>query len=382
MKGPLEAHRPPPLTDAQVLSIARKVQAVRHAGPSASRRVAPKLLVATLALAVAGLVLVLQWRTPTPITASTGAPLPPVIEGTFAFSDGSTVSLADEARVEVVANQAGKLTLLLRGGRGRFEVNPESHRQWVIEAGLASVEVVGTIFTVTRTDEDVHVAVERGVVLVRSDTFRDRVQRLEAGQQATARAPPPPAPASLPEPLEAPSTLHPAPIAVPLARPEPQRSTTSTPDWRPAARAGEFPAAWGLLGADFERALETDDVGDLELMADVARAVGRPTEAARALRRALEVDPGQPTIAFTLARLEVELGRPADAAMHFAVVAAAQPPSPLRYDALVRRVEVLMATGERGAAQACAKEALHDFPFGAHTATLTQLVNELESPNP
>ncbi len=393
MKGPIEDHLEPPLSDGQLQSIARKVQASRHA-----ERARPSRLQLALAMAVGVPLLVaaalwFSWpRAQEPIATASGAPLPSTLTGAFAFSDGSQLSLEQGTSAEVVANQAGKLTLLLREGRGRFEVNPKSHRQWVVETGIASVEVLGTIFTVERGAEGVRVAVERGVVLVRSEGLPDRLQRVEAGHEVFAPAtvaashPSPPAPTS----LDAPPVAERPVVEEPLAKPAPPPSRPPSPpppapppDWQTPARRGEFDGAWALLAPAFTERVTTADKAELLLMADTARAVGHPAEAASALTRALERDPSDATVAFTLARLELDqLDRPKAAAAHFERVASASPPSPLRYDALVRQAEALDAAGEAAAASSVAKATLAAFPDGAHTQKLEQLLRTLERTQP
>lgn len=402
MKGPIEDQLEPPLRDEQLQRVARKVQAARHADP---RRAARPLLVGAV-LAGLGIVAVLSWSMqPTPIAplaAASGDVLPATLTGVVAFSDGSQLALDDGTRADVVANQAGRLTLVLREGHARFEVNPASHRQWVIETGVASVEVLGTIFTVDRRPEGVRVGVERGVVLVRSERLPDRVQRLEAGMSVFApaliAAVPPRAPeATVDTPAIAPPSTGPearreAVLAQPSVRPpraEPvavatPHPTPATPaEWQPVAKRGEFERAWALLEPSFSERLGHADAAELVLMADTARATGRHAEAALALTRALELSPGDATVAFTLARLELDvLRRPDEAARHFELVATATPASPLRYDAMVRRVEALQAAKELPAALAAARQALVDFPSGAHTERLERLVRALESSAP
>ncbi|MCA3016170.1 MAG: FecR domain-containing protein [Myxococcaceae bacterium] len=400
MKGPIEEHLAPPLSDGQLQSIARKVQAARHA---ADRSRWSNGRLASVVLLVLGVVVAAtSWLSrpgpPAPLVTAAGTPLPSTIVGALAFSDGSSVSLEPGTHAEVVANQASKLTLLMRDGRGRFEVNPQSHRQWVIETGVASVEVLGTIFTVERRADGVRVAVERGVVLVRSQGLPDHLQRVEAGAEVFA-----PAATVGVSPPSAPVPLEPSPVVEPPVEPPAvehrhfpvkavasQRATSESspvdaerPDWREPARRGDFVGAWALLGPRFAERLAAADKPALLLMADTARATARPAEAAAALGRVLERDPDDTVVAFTLGRLELEhLQRPAEAAAHFERVAAASPPSPLRYDALVRRVEALAAAADHSTALAVARDTIALFPAGAHTKKLEALVRALEPSHP
>jgi transmembrane sensor len=385
MKGPVEQHLAPPLSDAQIQSIARTVQAARHARRSLPWRSA---LAAAGAAATLALGLWVAHREPTPLRTADGVPLPSSFQGELAFSDGSQVTLDDGARAEVVANQVDQITLLLRKGRGRFQVNPESHKRWVVQAGLASVEVLGTVFTVERTPQGVAVAVERGVVLVRSDALPDGLQRLEAGNRTlvAAQVPPPPAPPSAPEPSAPVEPIEPQ--ALPSSRspppPPPSPPAALAPDWRRLAEQGDFADAWGVLEPAFAPTVDASvDREELLLMADTARSTGHADEAARALERRLDLAPDDAAAAFTLGRLELERrDRPLEAAERFAQAARGTPASPLRYDALVRRVEALRRAGEQDRAAQAAREVLREFPNGAHTARLEKWLLELEGAHP
>ena len=93
------------------------------------------------------------------------------------LSDGSTINLAPGSRLEVLENTAKTFVSILRTGSARFAVRPGGPRRWTVEAGLATVEVAGTQFTVTRTPGNVEVSVEHGIVLVR--------QRADSRSRAT-----------------------------------------------------------------------------------------------------------------------------------------------------------------------------------------------------
>jgi transmembrane sensor len=399
MKGPIEPHLEAPLRDEQLQRIARKVQAARHGEPR--RGLGPVLVGAALAaVLVAAVGAWLVRSVPAgPLATASGETLPSTLTGAVAFSDGSQLTLDEGTRAEVVANQTGRLTLVLRSGRGRFEVNPASHRQWVVETGVASVEVLGTIFTVDRRATGVHVEVERGVVLVRSEGLPDRVQRLEAGMSVFAPGPtatdaqrvadpvglvPEPSRQEAALPDVAPLPARTSTPRAPKPSPNPEVEAPVTPAaWEVAARHGDFERAWALLAPVFVERLAHADAAELVLVADTARATARHPEAALALTRALELTPADATVAFTLARLELDfLGRPDDAVRHFELVATVTPASPLRYDALVRRVEALQAAKQPSAALTAARAVLVEFPQGVHQERLERLVRALESPSP
>jgi transmembrane sensor len=352
IKGPLEQHLDPVLDDARVQSLARSVHAARHAP---ARPMAPRF-----ALAVSTAVgFSLAWfllRAPEQqaITMRDGSTLPAKIEGQreLKFSDGSWMQASEGTIAEVVANQPAKVTLLLRRGKARFEVNPGSHRQWLVEAGGVTVEVVGTIFTVDRGPKGVDVSVERGTVLVRGDGLPDRLVRLDAGKSVFV------APAVIEAAVVAPSVPE-VQAAMPVA------PVVSKAEPRPLA-----PVA-------MNRAPQT--VEELLGEADVQRAAGRYKEAAQALEKLLEMaplDPNAATAAFTLGRLELEkLQQPAAAAQHFEL---ASQNALLAEDALARRVEALVAADQKEAAREAARDVLHRFPTGAHATALQRWLADPE----
>ncbi len=374
IKGPLDAHLEPVLDDARIQAIARGVQAARHAPP---RTFSPRF---ALAVSVAAGFLITAWLLapgePQPLALSDGTPLATAIQGDAArelkFSDGSSMSLQAQTQAEVVANQPGKLTVLLRQGKARFEVNPKAHRQWLVEAGLATVEVVGTIFTVERDAAGVRVSVERGTVVVRSEQLPDHLVRLEAAHSQYLAAP---------QAAKEPSSEPPAPAPVPerlpdVKKPMETKKPADPSQWRTAAAGGDFATAWAALErAGFETTVKsTSRPDELLALADTARSTGHDPQAAVALQRLLAVapaDPGTATAAFTLGRLELEkLNRPIDAAAHFAQAATSPGVGPLAEDALARRVEALTAAGQGAEARAAALQLLERFPEGAHAARL------------
>lgn len=144
---------------------------------------------AMVVLAFVGFTLVRNSNT-SPLRLSSGQlPAALVAEATprhVALSDGSSIEVSQQSRLEVVSNDNGTFVTALSRGSATFEVNPKAKRRWVIEVGLTSVEVVGTRFTVTRTESEVAVSVQRGLVLVRGATVPGGQQRLGAGQALRA----------------------------------------------------------------------------------------------------------------------------------------------------------------------------------------------------
>jgi len=253
------------------------------------------------------------------------------------LSDGSSIVLDSGSRLEVLENTAKAFVSVLRSGRGAFAVRPGGPRRWSVEAGLATIEVVGTRFSVTRSSDGVEVKVEHGVVLVRSELIRDHVQRLSAGQELSIHAPAAPAPTDLPAQ---------AVVSAPAGPPSP---ATSTPveSTRPALALEQW----------LSRATEQRRRGDV---------VG----AEASLRRALSEHPSDPQTAlaaFTLGKLlSDDAGRPSEAARAFARCLALSPPSALAEDALYRLAEAESKAGDLDAASQRAREYQSRYPQGRH----------------
>src|SRR5262249_9513780 len=105
------------------------------------------------------------------------------------LSDGSKLDLAAESELVTLENRAHDVVLLFERGRASFSVNPQGHRRWSIECGLATVEVVGTRFTIDRSPSRLFVGVAEGVVLVRGEAVPERVRRLTRGETLEVSSP-------------------------------------------------------------------------------------------------------------------------------------------------------------------------------------------------
>ncbi|MCC6872850.1 MAG: FecR domain-containing protein, partial [Sandaracinaceae bacterium] len=292
---PIEELLRPALDEAAVARLHRRLRAARE------RRPARKLVTGSLVLAtmIAAAITVALWDGEPPRENAPGAlasRATTLEAGTslrvraLALDDGSRIELGQSARMEVLANDGERFVTALRAGRGRFDVRPGGPRRWSIETDLASVEVVGTAFTVDRTPSGLRVEVERGVVLVRGERVPGRVQRLTAGGRLEIAEPVATRPA--PAPIE----------AAPAPMPEPPRTQA-----RPAPPS----LAETLARADGER------------------SAGRPEVAARILADALARRPSDPSaslVAFSLGRLELELGQPDNAAAHFGAMITRRSP--------------------------------------------------------
>ncbi len=138
-----------------------------------------------------------------------------------AFGDIELTAAEDTA--VVFDRDPKKPSAMVEHGAAWFEVAPRNGRaRFVVRAGDATVEVIGTRFRVARAGEHVEVEVDRGVVGV---TYHGTVVQLVAhdhwSSDPVAIAPPPPSPPSPPSPPTPPTP--PTPIVV---APKPQRPTT------------------------------------------------------------------------------------------------------------------------------------------------------------
>ncbi len=190
-----------------------------------------------------------------PLTLANGFVLAPVDaahgDRVVTLADASEIRLAKGARVEPLLSSGSRFELLLRRGSAEFSVIPGGPRRWVIEAGVATVEVVGTVFRVTRGPRGVQVSVSRGTVLVRGEGVPDRVRRVTAGQ-----------------------TISVAPAVAPLPK----------VDVGPAAvaEATDSPGdPGGVVALPAATAAALPDATDAELPDPTAAALPDPTAAAR-----------------------------------------------------------------------------------------------------
>jgi transmembrane sensor len=319
---------------------------IAHSAPE--RRLAARAWLGLLAAALA--VLCVTWlfvRRPVlgPLNSADGR-APRVLEASeqplsAPFADGSRVDLSAGGRIEVLRNDERSFVVALRRGSGTFDVKPGGPRRWVIEAGLASVEVVGTRFEVLRTPERVRVSVERGVVVVRGETVPGGMVQLSAGKSLEVYG----------QPLAETNPLAPAsalPAAPSLAPPLPNRRPEPVPS--PAASTG-------------------DAIDALLASADAARRRGDDTTASAALedvlRRAPERDPRRSLAALSLARLTAH-GDPERAASALDEPAMQAMPEGLAEDALARRVQAEGQAGHAARAAALAAEYERRFPAGRH----------------
>jgi ferric-dicitrate binding protein FerR (iron transport regulator) len=258
------------------------------------------------------------------VPAEDGAPSPePAIATPFSpdrrvyFADGSFADLRDaRSRLEARVSNPTAVDVVLEEGGARFEVARRPNRRFRVWVASSYVEVVGTVFTVDRSQKGVRVSVERGAVNVVSGQKKTRVSAGSGSISVAASS------AQLRRQSGAP------------ARSAPQ----------------DEPGAWLLAS-------------------EMARRDGRPEEALELLRRLLERhgdDPRAPYTSFIMGRVLLEeLHRPRDAAAAFARVAMIDVNTPLAQDALAREVESWSRAGNKQRASERAAAYIERYPGGA-----------------
>jgi len=353
LRAPLKDQLEDPAPEQELRGLWGKIQ-TRRARREARREMRLSVRLAAYGLAVA-LVVVLAVRIPTPFATRAPGPLlvdnvlPSALDarkGPVLFSDGSRVDLAPSAKLEVVDNSGRAFVSVLQGGRASFDVQPGGPRRWTIEAGLVSVEVVGTRFSVTREPNGVEVAVEHGIVLVRGERVPDRIQRLIAGRRLRVEA-------------SEPAT----------AKPPDLEPTVPVPATAEAVSAHPAPSASVKVGFDA-----------LLQQADAQRRAGdtRAAEATLDAAVAAAPDRGRAALAaFTLGKLLLDAsGRPADAARAFSRSLALGPPASIAEDVLARLVEAEGRAGHAERARAAARQYAERYPNGPKLYAVTRWLEQ------
>ncbi|MEM9195090.1 MAG: FecR domain-containing protein, partial [Myxococcota bacterium] len=184
MSRPLKELHPVP-HEERVQAVWNRIEASRVSTPSH-----PKawIGVAAVALLGAGLIYLASASGPAPLTLEDGSLLPEhmTFSGptTVPLSDGSRLTFDSEAELDVLLNETSVFELVHRAGEIRYEVH-RAGRRWVVDSGTATVEVIGTEFSIRRTGAQVQISVIEGVVVVRSAELEDGVMRVGQGEVLT-----------------------------------------------------------------------------------------------------------------------------------------------------------------------------------------------------
>ena len=384
LRFPLKNQLQDPVDEAALHRIAHRIDS--HASRSNHRRLLPLVLAGVTAV---GLVIAASsriHRDAGPLALADGREFAAVDADSstkdIRLSDGSSIRLSHGAHVDPLESSGTTFSAVVTQGRADFDVRPGGPRHWVVECGLATIEVVGTAFACDREPGRLRVEVRHGVVRVRGERVPNRVRRLSAGEslEVVEETPHPAAVASIS--LAASDSVGTVGSAGPLP-PDTQaglgnREDGNTKDhvaaaraWRELARHGHNDEAYATLGAEGLRSESRKlGVNDLLALADVARLSGHPAEAVMPLQRILSEFAGNaqaPLAAFALGRLELDsLGHARAAVSAFRKALSLGTPRGLREDVLARLVEAYSRSGDTAGAQRAAEAYLDEFPNGRH----------------
>lgn len=270
----------------------------------------------------------------------------------FDFEDGSRISLHTNSQIDVLAMTGDQVLLRLIHGSATFQVKKGGLRKWRIEAGVASVEVVGTRFSVTRKAEDVQIVVNEGRVLVRSAQLVDGVARLDAGETIAVTHD---SRAKMETSRQADPSAEPSAVA-PLALPNP--STTQEP-------------------APRQRAAET--IENLLSKADQARLTGDLPSALVALEgivRRFPNDARAPLSSFQLGRIHQKQNNLTQAERAYKWTIEHSSSATLKEDCYVRLIETQLARNPE-TAKTTAQVYLNEFPLGRHVRSVQAMLERV-----
>jgi hypothetical protein len=313
------------------------------------------------------------------------------------FSDGSAFDVEPAARLRVDASSANGARLTLVDGRTTAHVVHRAKSSWSVMAGPFEVQVVGTRFGARWDAKSQRLSVElyEGCVQVVGGAFTAPIavragQRLEAGPGNW-----------LLTSLEGPASTSRGAVALPaatapLASPEPSGADPAANAPPVPSPSGRSPALdWAtLLGrADFdgivrqandmgiERCLSSCAPGDLRMLADSARYLGRYELAERsllALRRRSPADGA--SAAFLLARLE-ESRDPHKALAWYEKSLDEAPTGAYASETLAGQMRLLLRQGGPAAAASAAEQYLERFPGGIHAVKAREILSRTRAPS-
>jgi FecR protein len=276
--------------------------------------------------------------------------------------DGSRMVVLSGDPVRLIHVSKDNMSLEVTRGRVRFEVTKRPTRSFEVRAGDVRVHVVGTVFEVSRDNDNVKVEVFEGRVRVLRLDQQERL--LSAGEAMTLPA------FDVPFADDA--------VGASPARQEAESSSTSerTPKKEHRAKSssssgrerGEHPQGkvtrFATLVAEAEASLTRGELIEAERIYAQAADEGL-NEAQR------------PVIVFRRALLLLQdLKQPRRAARVFAELDVEGTPHALREDAAAREVEAWLAAGELGLAKAKAKAFIERFPESYRRETVEKARRE------
>ena len=103
------------------------------------------------------------------------------------LADGSIAAIDAESELRIaLAKDARRIDL--KRGQVWFQVAKDRQRPFIVDAGIAKVQAVGTAFSVTRTSAGVRIAVTEGRVAIWASAASGAVSILDAGEFAAFRS--------------------------------------------------------------------------------------------------------------------------------------------------------------------------------------------------
>jgi len=312
-----------------------------------------------------------QW-----IAAPEGAAVP------IHFSDGTQLTLLDNARARVVDLDSRGATVVVERGELRASVVPRKNARWRVFVGPFAVRVTGTEFDVGWQPETERFSLNlRAGSVVVTGPGLDGERAVHAGEtlRLSPRAGPlatdPEPAATAPEPAESPASASPQVSADALGAQKTRRARElhkrpAQPDFRELASHQLYQEALAAAeAAGFELLCRSAALEDLLLLADTARLAGTAEEARQAYRSVRERFPGRDAgkAAFFLGRLAFD--RDADyaqAARYFALSIEEQPQGPLAREAAGRLLETQLLLADSAGARHAARQYLDRYPGGPH----------------
>lgn len=263
-----------------------------------------------------------------------------VVGSPVELSDGSSMQLDHGAELVLGKNVPQEFRTELVRGRVTYDVNPSGgRRRWTVQAGTVQVQVLGTRFSVDRSDDWVRVRVERGRVRVAGPQVPGQQRDLGAGQ-----------------------TLE-VPLGATHAVGEPASPSPTTED---GATSDETSPTDGR--EETEAVAHRASEPEVLRRADRLRRQGKHQRAANLLRRALsESRPRSESavLALTLGRVQLHsLGQPQAAARSFDRAIRDGLAPGLREQALARSVQAWASAGHHSRALGLAQRYMRDYPTG------------------
>jgi ferric-dicitrate binding protein FerR (iron transport regulator) len=304
----------------------------------------------------------------------------------LAFSDGSVFDVEPAARLRVESSSAAGARLTLVEGKTVAHVVHRAQSRWSVSAGPFEVRVTGTRFGATWDAKRERLSVElyEGSVQVEGGGLTAPLavragQRLEAGKgsgdwlltslggpvaaRATARPP---------EPVAQPG---PDPVSAPAASASAGRQATSR-DWPALLARADFAEVVEQADAmGVERCFATCSSGDLRVLADSARYLGRHSLAEKSLLALRKRSPNDgASAAFLLGRLE-ESHDSHEALSWYERSLREAPGGAYAAEATAGKMRLLLQSGGPIAAAGAAEQYLARFPSGIHAAQARDILS-------